>query len=63
MRILLLSSLIVLSVVLSTHPPTEAAELELLDKPLWVFPGQTFRIAIRQPEGAKGRAKGARSAA
>ncbi|MGC9318951.1 MAG: hypothetical protein ACP5KN_13040 [Armatimonadota bacterium] len=28
------------------------AELEILDEPMWVFPGQIFRIALRQPEGS-----------
>jgi hypothetical protein len=28
------------------------AALKVLDQPLWVFPGQTFRIAIEQPPGS-----------
>ncbi|MGD9495817.1 MAG: hypothetical protein AB7Y46_05875 [Armatimonadota bacterium] len=27
-------------------------ELEILDQPMWVFPGQIFRIALRQPAGS-----------
>ncbi len=27
-------------------------ELKVLDKPMWVFPGQTFRIALEQPAGS-----------
>lgn len=32
--------------------PGAWAELEILDKPLWVFPGQPFRIALGQPAGS-----------
>ncbi|HJN16531.1 MAG TPA: hypothetical protein QGH10_13595, partial [Armatimonadota bacterium] len=28
------------------------AELKVLDQPMWVFPGQTFRIALEQPPGS-----------
>ena len=28
------------------------AELQILDEPLWVFPGQPFRIALSQPAGS-----------
>ena len=28
------------------------AEIKVLDKPLWVFPGQQFRIALEQPAGS-----------
>lgn len=28
------------------------AELQILDEPLWVFPGQPFRIALGQPPGS-----------
>ena len=28
------------------------ADLTVLDEPLWVFPGQTFRIALQQPVGS-----------
>ncbi len=28
------------------------AEVEILDEPLWVFPGQPFRIALGQPAGS-----------
>ena len=27
------------------------AEIKVLDKPLWIFPGQRFRIALEQPPG------------
>lgn len=28
------------------------AELKILDRPMWVFPGQPFRVALEQPAGA-----------
>ncbi|MBT3377305.1 MAG: hypothetical protein HN742_04860 [Lentisphaerae bacterium] len=28
------------------------ADVEILDKPLWIFPGQQFRVALRQPKGS-----------
>ncbi len=28
------------------------AELKVLDKPLWILPGQQFRVCIEQPEGS-----------
>ena len=28
------------------------AEIKVLDKPLWIFPGQQFRIALEQPAGS-----------
>ena len=39
----------VLAVVILFSRSLAAEELELLDQPLWVFPGQTFRIAVKQP--------------
>ncbi|NLO07372.1 MAG: hypothetical protein GX131_16205 [candidate division WS1 bacterium] len=32
--------------------PGAWAELQILDEPLWVFPGQIFRIALGQPAGS-----------
>ena len=32
--------------------PVSAAELKVLDKPLGIFPGQMFRIALEQPAGS-----------
>jgi len=29
-----------------------SADIEVLDQPMWVFPGQMFRIALRQPAGS-----------
>ncbi len=29
-----------------------AADLEVLDRPMWIFPGQQFRLCLRQPEGS-----------
>jgi len=29
-----------------------SAEVEILDQPIWVFPGQIFRIALSQPAGS-----------
>ena len=31
---------------------TAPAALEVLDRPLWVFPGQPFRICLRQAAGS-----------
>jgi hypothetical protein len=28
------------------------ADLKILDQPMWIFPGQTFRVALEQPAGA-----------
>jgi hypothetical protein len=28
------------------------ADLEVLDRPIWIFPGQPFRICLRQPAGS-----------
>ncbi len=28
------------------------ADLKVLDKPLWIFPGQQFRVCLQQPEGS-----------
>jgi len=30
----------------------KGSELKVIDKPLWIFPEQTFRIAIEQPKGS-----------
>ncbi len=43
-------ALIVLSVIMSATGVS--AELEIIEKPLWVFPGQIFRIVLRQPAGS-----------
>ena len=32
--------------------PMVQAELKVLDKPLWIFPGQQFRVCLEQPAGA-----------
>lgn len=32
--------------------PMAHAEIELLDGPMWIFPGQTFRVALQQPAGS-----------
>ena len=32
--------------------PVGAGKLKVLDKPLWIFPGQTFRVALEQAAGA-----------
>ena len=42
------------NVLLVTSPAV--AELAILDKPLWIFPGQMFRIALEQP-ASSGRLK------
>ncbi|MHC4406954.1 MAG: hypothetical protein ACYTG0_45640, partial [Planctomycetota bacterium] len=53
MRRLSRTGLVILIGLLSTLTPLAAeAELELLDKPLWIFPGQTFRLALQQPAGS-----------
>ncbi len=36
--------------LLATSLP--AAEIKILDKPLWIFPGQMFRVALEQPAGS-----------
>ena len=43
----LLSTLLVAVLATAAH-----AELTVLDKPMWVFPGQVFRIAVEQPKGS-----------
>jgi len=52
MRILRPVSLLVLAVVFSGFESLQGAELKVLDKPLWIFPGQTFRIVLQQPKGS-----------
>ena len=42
--------LVILLLGLSAHPA--CAEITVLDKPLWIFPGQTFRVALEQPSGS-----------
>jgi len=32
--------------------PAIRAELKVLDKPLWIFPGQQFRVCLEQPAGS-----------
>ena len=44
-------SLVLFAAVFGAEPLV-AQQLKVLDKPLWIFPGQTFRIAIQQPSGA-----------
>jgi len=52
MRASRLALLLTLTAALFVSAPLQAAELKLLDKPAWIFPGQTFRIAIEQAPGA-----------
>ena len=51
MRTARLVSLLLTGVLFGSQP-LSAADLKLLDKPVWIFPGQTFRIAIEQPAGS-----------
>ena len=48
--IILISGLIMMLSGFLTH--SALAEITVLDKPLWIFPGQTFRIALEQPSGS-----------
>ncbi len=45
---------IIIAIIIVTilAAPGAWAELEILDEPLWVFPGQPFRIALGQPAGS-----------
>lgn len=45
---------ITLAIIIATilAAPGAWAELQILDEPLWVFPGQPFRIALAQPAGS-----------
>ena len=52
MRVLSLLTSTVLAVVLLGFESLNAGNMEVLDKPLWVFPGQCFRIVLEQPKGA-----------
>src|SRR3990172_4143722 len=54
MYVLRLPKLLILGVALFASQTWVAEELKLLDKPLWIFPGQTFRIAVEQPAGSAG---------
>ncbi|MFO7947761.1 MAG: hypothetical protein R6V19_13205 [Armatimonadota bacterium] len=40
------AALLILQAVI-TH-----ADIEVLDRPMWIFPGQQFRVCLRQPEGS-----------
>ncbi|MFP3903087.1 MAG: hypothetical protein ACLFWB_02475, partial [Armatimonadota bacterium] len=44
--------LVVVMVILMAACVTAAADLEVLDRPMWIFPGQQFRVCLRQPEGS-----------
>ena len=46
--LILISIVMLLSI--SVYPAH--AEIKVLDKPLWIFPGQRFRIALEQPPGS-----------
>lgn len=39
-----------LTTMLTTLPAT--ADITVLDRPLWIFPGQFFRVCLQQPEGS-----------
>jgi len=41
---------IALCIALTTS--SAVAELKVLDKPLWILPGQQFRVCLEQPEGS-----------
>ena len=51
MRMLLPEALLSM-LLIATLAGGVRAELTVLDKPMWIFPGQTFRIALEQPAGA-----------
>lgn len=44
--------LFLLSGVLLVLAPVADAQLTVLDRPLWIFPGQPVRVVLQQPEGA-----------
>ena len=45
--------MIILSIFAALLPLlSDAAGLTVLDRPLWVFPGQLFRVCLQQPAGA-----------
>jgi len=44
--------LISIAMLLSISVQPAHAEIKVLDKPLWIFPGQRFRIALQQPPGS-----------
>ena len=52
MRVPVVGCLLVFAAAFFGPERAQGGELVLLDKPLWIFPGQTFRIAIQQPKGA-----------
>ena len=52
MRVTRTATVLGLAVLAWGATAARSGELKLLDKPLWIFPGQTFRVAVEQPEGS-----------
>lgn len=48
----LVISLVLLGVIFGISARSACAEIKILDKPLWIFPGQRFRVALEQPPGS-----------
>jgi hypothetical protein len=44
--------LILIVMLFSISAQSAHAEIKVIDKPLWIFPGQRFRIALEQPSGS-----------
>ncbi|MFO7945568.1 MAG: hypothetical protein R6V19_01960 [Armatimonadota bacterium] len=43
---------VLISALLILHAGATRADINVLDKPMWMFPGQQIRIVLQQPEGS-----------